>query len=109
MEVIITDMGDYMGPDESILRSMTAKIDSEAAGQAKAKLLVSIIKLLVDVKVTRLLAECNPSPDENTNLEAELESLQRAVKVMYGWDALVEDDYKVFRRMLDANATLVQR
>uniref|UniRef100_A0A061QUS2 EF-hand domain-containing protein n=2 Tax=Tetraselmis sp. GSL018 TaxID=582737 RepID=A0A061QUS2_9CHLO len=106
---IIDDLGDMLGAEESNLRGMIAKMENEPHGGSKLRLLVSIIKLLVETKVQHLLSLCNPNPQANSNLETELESMERALKVMYGWSSLIEDDYKKFYLMLDGATPLVLR
>ena len=106
---IVDEMGDFLGADESILRSLMLKVEHETNGKRKAWNLVSIIKLLLEVKVSQLQHLCSPHSDNSSDLEENLEVMHKAVKAMYGWDVLVEDDYRKFRHMLDPECTMTQR
>eukprot|EP00873_Tetraselmis_striata_P037514 jgi/Tetstr1/457778/TSEL_044323.t1 len=110
VERILKVHGGSIGADESLLKGMMAKLASpHTDGRAKARLLVAMLKLLMDVQIQQMRALTDPDLHRNFELEGFLERTQRAVRVMYGWGAMLEDDDQLFERMLDPTMPLIQR
>jgi len=80
----------------------------ETDGQHRALLFASLLKNMVNIKLDHVIRACR-SNEADGSLEADVESVQQALKVLYGWNALLEDDHRIFAWMLNADTPMVMR
>lgn len=93
--------------EESGLRAQATKIRSETDGQHRALLFATLLRNLMVIKLDHVIRACSAS--DTRSLDADVESIQHALKVLYGWNALLEDDHDIFAWMLHSDIAMAQR
>eukprot|EP00951_Prasinocladus_malaysianus_P050305 scaffold679084_cov57-Prasinocladus_malaysianus.AAC.1 len=91
-----------LGTEESGLRGQLTRVENEQQGEHRISLFVKLMRSLVEVKLDEALK--STKSDDHGLLEDNIVTLQQVLKVMFGWNALVEDDHRVFGHMLDPEA-----
>jgi len=97
---------------ESALRGQMTKMAAEQDGARRAQMFVNLLKTLCDIMLVKIQRQCNPSILSNVfdpSMEPNLEKVEKAVKVLYNWKTLLEDDTKSTAALLDPGSGLVAR
>lgn len=95
-----------------VMMLQITKMTAEKDGARRSQMFVNILKTLCDFMLVKIQRQCNPtilSSMFDPMMEANLERVEKSVKVLFGWKTLLEDDSKTNAALHNPNAGLVAR
>lgn len=90
-------------------RHPAAQVESEVNGDKRAQYYLQFLRSLFEHRVDEAAALAKPTSADPARLEPALGAILQSLKVLYGYQALLEDDPETFAPMVDPSSTIAAR